>query len=135
MPMIEPQTVPRVKVDFMNDDHHEAVDLLNQIEAALSDADQEKISHTLDKFLQHNQDHFAREEEQMRAVGFPPYACHKGEHERVIEELSGVILRWHELADAEALQHYLQDTLVPWFINHVSTMDSVTAHYIDSQRA
>ena len=127
---LNPSAIPQVALDFMNEDHGEAVELVNQLLTAIESDSSTKVSELLKAFFEHNQEHFAREEEQMIRVNFPPYSCHKGEHERVLEEMKTVISEWEASEDRSALQNYLTDTVANWLVNHISTMDTVTAMFV-----
>ncbi len=127
---LNPGAIPHVALDFMNEDHDEAVELVNKILLSLESGTDEQVTAQLKAFLQHNREHFAREEEQMLRVNFPPYSCHKGEHERVLEELSQVITEWNTTNNRDQLNHYLTDTIATWLVNHINTMDTVTAMFV-----
>lgn len=131
---LNPSVLPQVALDFMNEDHSEVVELINQLLLALDTGEDEEVTRLLQAFINHNREHFAREEEEMIRVNFPPYSCHKGEHERVLEELAGVSSLWATNQDRDALQNYLTDTAANWLVNHISTMDTVTAMFV-SQHA
>ncbi len=135
MAHIDSAAIPQVAMAFMNDDHQEAVDMLNTILDSLETGDDLAVTEAMQAFYQHNIEHFAREEEQMLRVNFPPYSCHKGEHERVLEELRGVIEQWNQEYNRELLGLYLNETVVSWFVNHINTMDTVTAMFISRHSA
>ncbi len=127
---IDPHSIPQVALSFMNEDHQEAVNLINSLLIHAEAKDGEKVTETLHAFLKHNAEHFAKEEEAMQQYNFPPYDCHKGEHERVLAELKQEIERWNTCHDFEQIKNYISETVVTWFINHLNTMDTVTAQYI-----
>lgn len=133
--MIDFEQVPKVALDFMNQDHEEATRLTNQLESLVTadSVDNRTVAKALDALLDHCQLHFAREEVQMQQAQFPPYPVHKGEHERVLAEMHGELAAWLEAADLERLKHYLFETLPRWFVDHIATMDTVTAQYIARQ--
>lgn len=132
--LIDPKQIPQVALEFMNDDHQEAVNLVNEILTQLEQGSDEAVESALKHFCQHNGEHFAREEAEMMKYNFPPYGCHKGEHERVLAELDQVYSQWQQSTDRKQLSEYLQSTAYPWFINHLNTMDTVTAHFISQMR-
>ncbi len=140
MPLIEEDVIPAVALDFMNDDHAEAIEQINQLDTLLVQAQagdtaaRHQISPLLQAIYQHSVEHFSREEAEMVRVNFPPYSCHKGEHERVLSELQTVLNSWQETADITALAHYIQHTLPQWLRAHVETMDTVTAMFIRAQQ-
>lgn len=138
MPLNDENGLPLVAVDFMNRDHSEAAALLYALLDAIvaleaGENTQALINERLDQMFVHTKEHFAREEGEMLRVSFPPYSCHKGEHDRVLAELVDIHQQWSNTQDAAALQHYLKQTFTPWLINHISTMDTVTAHFISRQ--
>lgn len=139
MTLLAAHTLPRVALDFMNEDHAEATQLINRIHEELEqlkgDGHEERTSVTalLEQFYEHNRSHFAHEQAEMERTGFPAYPVHKGEHERVLGEFKTVIEEWREGMSATSLQSYLADSVVPWFINHINTMDNVTAMFINRQ--
>ena len=139
MTLLDLSAVPQVAVDFMNDDHATATEMANRLHQAITSAqhgsdNQPRITQLLTELYQHNVEHFAREEAQMIKVGFPPYDCHKGEHERVLVQMQEVLKTWQETHGLQPLEHYLSDVMVPWFIQHINTMDTVTAMYISRQQ-
>lgn len=135
------ESIPAVMLDFMNEDHKEATLLTNKLYAAIQAIDAENsdardtITELLASFYSHNKAHFAREEAEMERTGFPAYGCHKGEHERVLEELESVLQQWQQGMPPQALEHYLTATVAPWFINHINTMDTVTAMFVSRHTA
>lgn len=134
------ESIPSVLLDFMNDDHREATLLTNKLYAQLQDlksnpeANRDQATETLTAIFTHNKEHFGREEAEMERTGFPAYTCHKGEHERVLAELSEMLGQWQAGMEAEQLEQYLTGTAASWFINHINTMDTVTAMYVSQQQ-
>lgn len=135
------ESIPAVMLEFMNEDHKEATLLTNKLYFTLQelkqggDCTREAVTSLLEAFFTHNKAHFAREEAEMARTGFPAYGCHKGEHERVLEELESVLQQWQQGMSADALEQYLTATVAPWFINHINTMDTVTAMFVSRQPA
>ena len=129
--MIDFNQVPKVAIGFMNDDHSLFTDLVNQLEALLTEdgSEVDSITFLMEELLDHCREHFGREEQQMSLFHFPPYPVHKGEHERVVAELELVINQWRTSQDRDTLRRYVE-ALPQWFINHAATMDTVTASYI-----
>ncbi|MCV6609887.1 MAG: hemerythrin family protein [Amphritea sp.] len=138
MPLIEASQIPSVALDFMNDDHAEAASQINNLDALLNQATQEglneslktAISDELQHIYQHSEEHFAREEAEMVRTGFPAYGCHKGEHERVLQELQQIASLWQQEADLNMLSDYVKRGLPEWLGNHIATMDTVTAMFV-----
>lgn len=58
---------------------------------------------------------------------FPAVAV--DEHDRVLAEMSGQLERWHGDHDAATLREWLDKPVGDWFVNHIRTMDFVTAEF------
>jgi len=133
--MIDPTQLPQVALDFMNEDHADAAAITNRlfglVEAEAPEV--EAVSETFAQLLDHCRVHFAREEKQMQLAEFPAYPVHKNEHERVLAEISVELMAWRESSDLTRLQHYLENILLFWFVDHIKTMDTVTARYVVAQ--
>ncbi|CCQ73131.1 bacteriohemerythrin [Magnetospira sp. QH-2] len=114
----------KVGVAFMDDDHLEAVNLINEMAEATGDS----LIALMTQFLDHCTEHFGREEEMMRTIGFFAYPMHKGEHERVLAELRVVLSRLQAGEEAD-LKSYFSEGLANWLIDHRNTMDMVTATF------
>ncbi len=125
---IDPDTFPRVELDFMNRVHAEEVAMLNRLAECVAAGDDAGADALLDPFITHMRKHFADEEAMMRRINFPPYPVHKEEHDRLLAELDRLAA-----ADRAALVRFLLDEVPPWFDQHVATMDMVTARFLAMQ--
>jgi hemerythrin-like metal-binding protein len=108
----------------MDETHQEFVALLNRFGAA-EEAD--RLAR-LDEFIAHTEAHFRQEEAWMEAMQFPPLACHRTEHEGVLEVMREVRKR---VAGGEP--HYgavLAKAIAEWFPLHAQSMDTVLALFI-----
>lgn len=136
MERLTAKQIPTVELDFMNHDHAEASQQINNLDQLIKDGlsgdltSQDKIEPLLIAIYEHSETHFAREEAEMIRVNFPAYSCHSGEHKRVLEELSLVLQQWQQTGDLNQLAAYVDKTLCDWLINHISTMDTVTAMFV-----
>ena len=127
--------LPRVALESMNRVHLEEVDLVNELHALIAakragDDVQESLSSKLEEWLAHVRDHFAGEEEKMLACGFTAYPVHKGEHERVLQEILALVDEWRTTSDSGALEDWVEQALPVWIAQHIMTMDTVTAEFI-----
>jgi hemerythrin len=139
VPHVALDAIPQVALQFMNDDHREEARLLNEaIDAVAGHRDGktpvEAVLHAFEALLQHTQEHFGREEEAMRQVAFPPYPMHKGEHDRVIDEMEAEETHFRETGDTRRLFGYLTDAVPAWFVSHIQSMDAVTAQAVTLRR-
>lgn len=126
---------PQVALEFMNRDHQEFVDLRDKLLGLLARApiDIDKLNVLLGDLLEHTRHHFAEEEGRMLSAKFPPYPMHKGEHDRVLASMNAQVEVWEQGHDAEALARWLEKDVGDWFVNHVNTMDFITAAFIASR--
>ena len=109
---------------FQDEDHEEAVNLMN----ALHGCSDEDLPNLFNQLFTHTAEHLARENELMERIGFFAYAMHKGEHDRVLAEMEGVKAQF-EAGDLAAVRHYVEVTVPNWFMDHLNTMDTVTAQF------
>lgn len=124
--------IPQLPVDFMNEDHAHAAAQLEAMLAALPhyDTDRAPLAEACQAFLDHNRAHFAREEAAMQASGFPPYAVHKGEHDRVLGWLEKLAADIESGLPDEAIRPRVERDLPAWLNQHIMTMDRATAAWI-----
>jgi hemerythrin len=135
MPLVDLDAIPQVPLDFINQDHREEARLLNDLAEALEAhrsgrTGPEPVLSCFARLLRHTEEHFGREDQAMQRSGFPPYPVHHGEHVRVLEELAGEGRAFAEGGDAARLQAYVTQAVPAWFVNHIQTMDLMTARYV-----
>jgi hemerythrin len=58
---------------------------------------------------------------------------HHGEHLRVLEELAEEGRAFDEGGDVGRLHAYVTQAVPAWFVNHILTMDLMTARYVASR--
>ena len=134
--LIDKNKLPLVAEDFMNDVHFEDVDIINELyEKAInyknnnSEVNKEILVSCYQEWYDHTVSHFKGEEDEMLERQFPPYLMHKGEHDRCLEHMDLVIKNFVETNDIDALVRYLEVDLIDWLLNHINTMDTITAMF------
>lgn len=138
MAIVDLERIPQVSLPFMNDDHREEARLLNDLCDAVRGHQQgrvpvEAVLRRLEALFEHTREHFGREEDAMRRVEFPAYPMHKGEHDRVLEELEAEEVHFRETGDTGRLWAYASEAVPAWFVAHIQSMDQVTAGFVVSQ--
>ena len=108
----------------MDETHQEFVTLC----AALSEDQPDTFLARLDVLITHSIAHFEQKNQWMVEAGFPPAACHKREHDSVLEVMTEVRRRV-ELGEADLGQR-LAEEMPLWFEHHVDTMDNVLAQFM-----
>ncbi|MET0067148.1 MAG: hemerythrin family protein [Candidatus Thiodiazotropha sp.] len=135
LPVVDPDKMPLVELELMNEVHREEVALVNAFGAQLHSAmegrgDEAAISQALSAWIAHTREHFEGENRLMKAQKFPPFPVHKGEHDQALVQLNRVEQAWRDDRDLSALVNYLYEVWLPWFDTHVKTMDTVTAGFL-----
>lgn len=137
--LLDENKLPMVAMEFMNDVHLEDVDIINELfelvllyEKEPNEDNKEKLNTQYKLWFEHTVDHFSGEEEMMQEMAFPPYPMHKGEHDNALIVMENVFKKWQESEDIIILKTYLIETLPAWLINHIQTMDTVTAMFFKS---
>jgi hemerythrin len=135
MPEIDPAQLPDLPVAFMNADHARELRLVNDVEAALGShvRGEETLEHVVERLsllAVHTREHFLREEAMMREARFPAYPVHRAEHDRFLAEMDAEVRALRERGEGARLARYLSEKLPAWFVNHVRTLDLVTARFV-----
>ena len=126
--------IPEVALAFMNRDHQAFIEQVQLLEKLLADsANAEAVDLHLNELYEHTRIHFADEEKEMQAGGFPPYPVHQQEHRSVLQGMAAEIEAWQTQRDVARLTQYLHQALPDWFAKHVQMMDFVTARWLASK--
>jgi len=130
---------PQVDLEFMNIEHRKAFDDANEIKRLLEIAKidlravEKNIDRRLDRLLADTLNHFFLEEKYMEEYQFPARVKHQQAHQQFLEGLKAEYNHWqseHDLAAAGRLERYIDEDFPGWLVNHIVTMDTVTASYI-----
>jgi hemerythrin-like metal-binding protein len=128
--------IPLVALEFMNRDHQSFMQSVDELEALLQQAmpDHDAIARKLAAILEHTRTHFAAEEAEMAATGFPPMPVHQSEHVRVLSDMERQAADWQVGQDVPMLLRYVRETIPAWLAQHTQTMDFVTANWVASRK-
>jgi len=142
MSLISQNNIPQVAMAFMNDVHKEDVDIINDlydlIETYIQNKNEENtlaIDRQYEAWYEHTLDHFEGEEIKMLELNFPPYAMHKGEHEKALAQMEHFYRTWKESRDIDNLKQYISVEIPMWLSNHIQTMDTITAMFFNQQQS
>jgi hemerythrin len=112
----------------IDDSHRAFFDKLNEALAATG----EEFARLFYELHDHLMQHFEEEDALMDACSFPSSKEHKGEHRRVLGEMSQ-FRRQVERGRLKMAQAYLADNLPSWFRLHLTTMDgALVAHLAEN---
>lgn len=132
--LINKDNLPLVAMDFMNETHLEDVEIINEVYKAIVKFEKSQnnfndLCELYEKWYIHTVEHFKVEEEKMASMNFPPYMFHKGEHDRCLEIMQGVLIQFKNTKNISIMKEYFEVDLLTWLINHIQTMDTVTAMF------
>ena len=130
--LIREEELPKVELASMNDTHLEDLIMINELAQLIEDKKTDLITEKLDALIVHTVEHFSSEERMMLEKRFPAYPMHKAEHDRALAEMNEVVAEWKANKELEALRNYIVTTMPAWLVQHVSTMDTVTARFLVS---
>jgi hemerythrin len=131
--LIKENEIPRVALNDMNKVHDVEIEIVNKLyDAIVKKEDTAEISKYFDEFLNDVVNHFTFEQGLMEKYNFFAYPIHRMEHDRVLYELKSIEKMLKEKGDIKTVKDYLENVFKPWIINHVQTMDTVTAMYLSN---
>ena len=137
--LIEEAEMPMVAMDFMNEVHKEEAELINILfekvlayEADASEVNANAITTQYQEWYTHTLAHFKGEEDKMIELKFPPYPLHKQEHDNALKRMDEVLAHWQQSKNAQSLKMYLIEELPTWLVQHVGTLDIVTARFFST---
>lgn len=124
MPTLQWSENLALDLPFMDDTHHEFVDLLGAVEEA-------PLTQLLDSWralVQHTQEHFDGEDKWMRDTHFAASNCHSVQHKVVLQVLREGI-KMGEAGDLAPIRQMAHE-LAAWFPQHAQSMDAALAIHL-----
>ena len=122
--------LPQVALNKMNEIHNQEVEVINELFRAIEKKDENEVGRLLKEFIKDVQQHFHYEQTQMEKYNFFAYPIHISEHDMVLQQLARLEKKWEETKDINLVKQYLEGEFIPWIINHINTMDAITAGYL-----
>lgn len=113
----------------MDDAHRLQAGLVDALERAICErAGDEKVQELLLQLVERTSDHFAAEQDLMRASAYPAYKAHVEEHDRLLQHVS-MLLASHA-AGRRQLTLEVARSLRPWLRGHIEGRDRALAEYL-----
>ncbi len=128
--MLITEQLPQVALNKMNEIHNKEAEVINELYQAIEEKDVDKVDKLFKEFIKDVQEHFAYEQAQMEKYNFFAYPIHISEHDMILQQLSRLEKEWEKTKDINLIKAYLEGEFLPWIINHINTMDAVTAGYL-----
>lgn len=136
MALLDKDSLPLVAMEFMNETHLEDVDIINELFTKIleyennpTEENEQLLNSKYKEWFDHTVDHFHGEEVMMEEKKFPPYPVHQGEHQYALNRMDEVFKQWQSSKDIGVLKIYMVEELPNWLVNHIQTMDTVTAMF------
>lgn len=140
MSLISQNEVPQVAMDFMNDVHSKDVDIINGLydlilkySEDMSEENATALDMQYEAWYEHTIEHFEGEEKKMLELKFPPFPMHQGEHKKALARMETIYRQWKEKRDITDLKKYISEEIPMWLINHIQTVDTITAMFFKQQ--
>ena len=137
--LIDKRKLPMVEINFMNTIHEEDVDIINEMfklilmyENRPTQISRQNIDVQYQKWFHHTVEHFQREEIRMKELNFPPYEIHKREHDHALAQMDSIFREWNNSKDIRVLKTYFIEVLPKWLVQHIESMDAVTAIFLNT---
>ena len=107
----------------LDHEHRALVRDINRLHGALRAQDgRERIQETLGEILARLQAHFALEETVMKEHDYPHYGEHKAEHEALLDQFTGYMVRFEQEPGAGA-GVAIEEIVDEWIVEHILTSD------------
>lgn len=121
-----------VGISFIDDDHKQLINLLNQFTAAYDHDMSEKFEkEALEELINYTKYHFEREEEMMSENDYPDFIAHKAKHQEMIEQVSSFVELYNKKGHA-ALKE-ISEYLTVWLISHINGTDKEYSQYLNDR--
>ena len=90
------------------------------------------IGETLGELIRLTIDHFAREEELQRRIGFPDLDAHRTSHAMLLKRLEAVMAHYADGCDEvrAGMLRTLGDSLATWLVTHITSNDMEFRPYV-----
>jgi hemerythrin len=124
-----------VGIERFDDDHKRLIRLLNELHSATryldvnGDMESDEIEIALHRLDNYTRYHCSQEETAMAQTGFPGIEAHKREHEKLIQAIADMMLRFHGSTSplhAEEMMRAIYD----WIVDHINVVDKEYSEHL-----
>lgn len=121
-----------VRIGVIDMQHKNLVNIVNELHQAMGAGQgKDKLGQVLANLIKYTQTHFATEEKFMESRGYPDYAQHKCEHDRLtatVVEFQRKFQR-NEVALTVDIMGFLKD----WLVKHIQGCDKKYVPFLNAQ--
>lgn len=112
--------------EALDHEHKELIRLINEVHTEIGkiggEDGQARVMEGLEQILSAVSAHFALEEKEMQAEAYPEFSAHKGDHEKLLDELYDLIEVVEETG-VQDIRDGVSAILEAWFSVHFQTFD------------
>ncbi|MCE1169749.1 bacteriohemerythrin [Azovibrio restrictus] len=108
-----------------DEEHQHLFNLLNKLHESVGQGERGTIGKNLDSLIAFVAEHFASEEKNMSAVGYPSLAQHKQEHDTLVQTCVDLQKKFH--AGSAEITEQTTAFLRDWLIKHIPQIDFMYA--------
>jgi hemerythrin len=119
-----------VGVEEIDRQHQELFSRVDKLQHAMQAGDKKVVGELLDFLGGYVVEHFACEEREMKARGYPFLAIHKGVHDRFVELFLKIKAEYEATGETPWLAIKVHSVVVAWLHTHILGMDQQLARYL-----
>jgi hemerythrin len=132
MDLIKLEDNLKLNITEIDSQHETLINLINAIhETMLQGADKADLDRLLSQLLEHTRSHFSYEEELMSRYSYAEYETHKSEHNRLMEHLEDLAVRYH--SGELLLSFAIVLELKGWATIHIEKSDKPLGTFLSKQ--
>lgn len=132
MDLIKLEDNLKLNITEIDSQHETLINLVNEIhEAMLQGAGKADLDRLLSQLLEHTRSHFSYEEELMSSYSYAEYETHKSEHNRLMEHLEDLVVRYH--SGELLLSFAIVLELKGWATIHIEKSDKPLGSFLSNQ--
>lgn len=113
-------------------DHQDLFRQLAELRAALKAGIRSEVTTTLAFVRQYADSHFAVEEREMLATGYPHFHVHRGAHGRLGREVRALEVEWSRVGVTPVFADSVLEALSEWFELHILELDAQLVRWLRS---
>ena len=122
MALMEWSSAISVNVQKFDDQHKKLVDLVNQLHDGMKAGQGvAMLGNVLQSLINYTATHFADEEKMMQAQGYPEYAKHKAEHDKLVGQVLDLQKKFQ--SGTAMLTMTVMSFLKDWLVKHIQGED------------
>ncbi|MEI6387105.1 MAG: bacteriohemerythrin [Spirochaetota bacterium] len=104
--------------------HKILIDLVNKLHEAMKIGQaKESLVHIFKELIDYTGNHFRKEESCMKAFGYPAFAAHKNEHDKLVSKVVNLEMEFE--TGSEMIPFEVMDFLKSWLSDHIQGTDKL----------